>query len=105
MRRLEKLWPIFGQKSATFRWHWHSQLEIDGRIRRIHRERQDADHGTAFRRDELLDAVQTTLDFDTRSASLSNEARVKPWLQARPATLGAAARIPGVTRSGIDRSC
>jgi len=60
-------------------------------------ERQEADI-RAFRRDETL-LLPTELDYDA-VGSLSNEIRQK--LKAvRPATLGAAGRISGVTPAAL----
>lgn len=59
--------------------------------------RQDADI-RAFRRDEGL-ALPVGLDYDA-VAGLSNEVREK-LKQASPATLGAAARVPGVTPAAL----
>ena len=59
--------------------------------------RQDADI-RAFRRDEGL-TLPNDLDYDAVSG-LSNEVREK-LKQARPATLGAAARVPGVTAAAL----
>ena len=60
-------------------------------------QRQDADV-EAFRRDEALE-FPDDLDFKVVSG-LSNEARAK-LTEARPATLGAAARISGVTPAAL----
>jgi tRNA uridine 5-carboxymethylaminomethyl modification enzyme len=60
-------------------------------------QRQQADI-LAFRRDEAL-ALPPELDFDT-VGSLSTEVREK-LRRARPATLGAAARISGVTPAAL----
>src|SRR5690606_37432153 len=59
--------------------------------------RQDADI-RAFRRDEAL-ALPGDVDYGA-IAGLSNEVRSK-LAAARPATLGAAARIPGVTPAAL----
>jgi tRNA uridine 5-carboxymethylaminomethyl modification enzyme len=72
------------------------QIEIEARYRG-YLERQDADI-RAFRRDESL-TLPAALDYDT-VGSLSAEVRQK--LQAaRPATLGAAGRISGVTPAAL----
>ena len=60
-------------------------------------DRQDADI-RAFRRDEAL-ALPEDLNFD-QIPGLSNEVRLK-LAEARPATLGVAARIPGVTPAAV----
>ena len=61
-------------------------------------ERQTADI-RAFRRDETL-RLPVDLDY-AAVGSLSNEIREK-LDRARPATLGAAARIPGVTPAAVN---
>ncbi len=72
------------------------QLEIGGRYTG-YIERQSADIH-AYRKDEAL-VLPSNLDFG-QIGGLSNEARLK--LQAaRPATLGAAARIPGITPAAL----
>ncbi len=90
--KLSKLWPEVGEIPIEL----HRQLEIDagysGYI-----ERQDADV-EAFRRDEALE-FPNDLDFEFVTG-LSNEARTK-LVEARPATLGAAARISGVTPAAL----
>ena len=60
-------------------------------------DRQQADI-TAFRKDEAL-ALPDGLDYG-RIGGLSNEMREKLGT-ARPATLGAASRIPGVTPAAL----
>ena len=72
------------------------QLEIEGRYAG-YLKRQEADI-EAFRRDESL-AIPADIDFD-RIGGLSTEIRTK-LAQARPATLGAAGRIPGVTPAAL----
>jgi tRNA uridine 5-carboxymethylaminomethyl modification enzyme len=72
------------------------QLEIDGRYAG-YLERQEADI-RAFRRDEAL-RLPADLDYDG-IGSLSLEIREK-LRSARPATLGAAARISGVTPAAL----
>jgi tRNA uridine 5-carboxymethylaminomethyl modification enzyme len=60
-------------------------------------ERQEADI-RAFRKDEAF-SLPDSLDYD-EVGGLSNEVRQK-LAAARPATLGAAARIPGITPAGL----
>jgi tRNA uridine 5-carboxymethylaminomethyl modification enzyme len=60
-------------------------------------ERQEADI-RAFKRDEMLE-IPETLDFQS-IPGLSNEVRAK-LSEARPATLGAAARISGITPGAL----
>jgi len=92
MDRLASLWP----ELAAIEPGVARQLEIEaGYAGYI--ERQDADI-LAFRRDEALE-IPGDLDFET-VLGLSTEARVK-LTAARPATLGAAARISGVTPAAL----
>jgi tRNA uridine 5-carboxymethylaminomethyl modification enzyme len=90
--RLGAIWPeLLGLAPEIA-----EQMEIDGRYSG-YLKRQEADV-VAFRRDENL-ALIPDLDYD-RVASLSNEVRQK--LKAvRPATLGAAGRIPGMTPAAL----
>jgi tRNA uridine 5-carboxymethylaminomethyl modification enzyme len=90
--RLSRVWPELGGLPADLA----EQVEIDGRYAG-YLERQEADV-RAFRRDESL-ALPPDLDFD-RVGSLSNEMRQK-LTAARPPTLGAAGRIPGVTPAAL----
>lgn len=76
--------------------HVASQLEIDARYE-VYMKRQESDIA-AFRRDEAV-KLPLTLDFSGISG-LSNEVRSK-LEEARPATLGAAARISGVTPAAL----
>jgi tRNA uridine 5-carboxymethylaminomethyl modification enzyme len=68
------------------------QIEIDAHYAG-YLERQEADIH-AFRRDEALE-LPADLDYGA-VASLSNEVR-QLLERARPATLGAASRLPGMT--------
>jgi tRNA uridine 5-carboxymethylaminomethyl modification enzyme len=72
------------------------QLETEARYRG-YLDRQDADI-RAFRRDEAL-CLPADLDYGA-IGSLSIEVRVK-LTATRPATLGAAARISGVTPAAL----
>ncbi|MBY0429778.1 MAG: tRNA uridine-5-carboxymethylaminomethyl(34) synthesis enzyme MnmG, partial [Rhodospirillales bacterium] len=92
LERLAVLWPeITGIPADVV-----EQLEIEGRYAG-YLERQQADI-LAFRRDESL-VLPDDLDYAS-IGSLSNEIRLK-LVQARPATLGAASRIPGVTPAAL----
>jgi tRNA uridine 5-carboxymethylaminomethyl modification enzyme len=72
------------------------QIEIDS-LYAGYMGRHEADI-KAFRKDE---ALQLPVDLDyAKVGSLSNEVRTK-LTQARPRTLGAAARIPGVTPAAV----
>ena len=89
---------LFHQSNRT-RESWKDvaeQLEIDGRYAG-YLKRQEADIH-AFRRDEAL-LLPVDLDYDA-VLSLSTEVREKLKL-ARPATLGAAGRISGVTPAAL----
>ena len=90
--RLATLWPRLARIGPDIA----AQLEIEARYRGYIR-RQDADI-RAFRRDESL-ALPADLDFDTLPG-LSAEARLK-LARARPATIGAAARLSGVTPAAL----
>jgi tRNA uridine 5-carboxymethylaminomethyl modification enzyme len=90
--RLTGIWPELQGLAPEIA----EQMEIDGRYAG-YLKRQAADV-MAFRRDEDLTLVPD-LDYD-RIAALSTEARQK-LKSARPATLGAAGRIPGVTPAAL----
>ncbi len=92
MERLAAVWPELGAIAPEIA----EQLEIEARYTG-YLERQEADI-RAFRRDESLH-LPADLDFDAIPA-LSAEARSK-LAHARPATLGAAARISGVTPAAL----
>jgi tRNA uridine 5-carboxymethylaminomethyl modification enzyme len=92
MHRLAAVWP----ELSSIRPDIAEQLEIDGRYAG-YIERQEADI-RSFRRDEAL-RLPTSLDYQV-IGSLSAEIRGK--LQAaRPETLGAAARVSGVTPAAL----
>jgi tRNA uridine 5-carboxymethylaminomethyl modification enzyme len=86
------LWPELASIAADIA----EQLTIDARYAGyLARQRQDIG---AYRRDEAL-SLPDDLDYDA-IGSFSNEVRQK--LQAhRPATLGQAARISGVTPAAL----
>ncbi len=86
------LWPEFSDLSADVA----EQIEIDGRYAG-YLERQEADI-RAFRRDESL-ALPDDIDY-AAIGSLSTEIRQKLGA-ARPANLGAAARVSGVTPAAL----
>jgi tRNA uridine 5-carboxymethylaminomethyl modification enzyme len=90
--RLAEIWPELAGLPAGIT----EQIEIDARYAG-YVERQDADI-RAFRRDEAL-ALPGNLDVDS-IGSLSAEIRQK-LRQIRPSTLGAAARIPGMTPAAL----
>jgi tRNA uridine 5-carboxymethylaminomethyl modification enzyme len=92
LARLAGVWPELAAISGVVA----EQIEIDCRYA-AYIQRQEADI-RAFRRDE---ALALPMDLDYRAVgSLSNEVRQKLDL-ARPATLGAASRIPGVTPAAV----
>jgi len=90
--RLSQIWPALGQ----IRGDVAEQLEIDARYAG-YIERQEADI-QAFRRDEAL-RLPRDLDY-SGIGSLSSEIRAKLGA-AQPETLGAAARISGVTPAAL----
>jgi tRNA uridine 5-carboxymethylaminomethyl modification enzyme len=90
--RLTGIWPGLQGLAPEIA----EQMEIDGRYAG-YLKRQEADV-VAFRRDEDL-SLAPDLDYD-RVASLSTEVRQK-LKTVRPATLGAAGRIPGVTPAAL----
>ena len=92
LETLASVWPELGGYSASVR----EQLEIDGRYAG-YMDRQEADI-LAFRRDEALH-LPDHLDY-AHIGGLSTEMRLK-LTEARPATLGAAARIAGVTPAAL----
>lgn len=89
---LLRLWP----QLQALRSDVAEQLEIEGRYAG-YLDRQTADIA-AFRRDESL-AIPDDLDYAS-VGSLSAEIRLK-LDKARPATLGAASRIPGMTPAAL----
>ena len=92
LARLEAVWPQIAGWPAFAR----EQIEIDGAYHG-YLERQDADVAL-FRRDEAL-SLPADLDY-ARLGGLSTEVKEK-LAAVRPATLGQAARIEGVTPGAI----
>src|SRR6266446_1408640 len=92
LARLAKIWPELGSEAPEIA----EQLEIDARYAG-YLERQERDIA-AFRRDEAL-LLPSDLDY-LAVGSLSREISGK-LAAARPATLGAAARISGVTPAAL----
>jgi tRNA uridine 5-carboxymethylaminomethyl modification enzyme len=92
MARLAAIWPELAAIAPDIA----EQLEIDARYAG-YIDRQSADI-LAFRRDEAL-LLPDDLDYDA-IGSLSSEIRLK-LSAARPATLGAASRISGVTPAAL----
>jgi tRNA uridine 5-carboxymethylaminomethyl modification enzyme len=90
--RLTGIWPELQALSSEIA----EQMEIDGRYAGY--LKRQADDVVAFRRDEDL-ALAPDLDYD-RVASLSTEVRQK-LKTVRPATLGAAGRIQGMTPAAL----
>lgn len=89
---LSAIWPELSEIKAPIR----EQIEIDA-LYAGYMARQSAEI-EAFRKDEAL-KLPETLDY-SQIGGLSNEVRQKLEL-ARPATLGAASRIPGVTPAAV----
>jgi tRNA uridine 5-carboxymethylaminomethyl modification enzyme len=89
---LSRIWPEFGYSNRKIR----EQLEIDAQYAG-YLGRQEADI-LAFRRDEGL-ALPADLDYGA-IVGLSNEMRQK-LTAIRPATLGQAARVDGVTPAAL----
>jgi tRNA uridine 5-carboxymethylaminomethyl modification enzyme len=89
---MARVWPQLHALSPTAR----EQLEIDA-LYSGYLERQEADI-VAFRKDEDL-RLPTDLDYGA-VGGLSNEMREK-LSAARPATLGQAGRIEGVTPGAL----
>ncbi|MDE1904374.1 MAG: tRNA uridine-5-carboxymethylaminomethyl(34) synthesis enzyme MnmG, partial [Alphaproteobacteria bacterium] len=92
LARLSVIWP----ELAAIPRPIAAQLEIDGRYSG-YLERQ-AEEIAAFRRDEAL-KLPSDLDYDA-IGSLSAEIRLK-LRASRPETLGAAARVSGVTPAAL----
>jgi len=90
--RIAGYWPALQGLEPGLR----AQLEIDA-IYAGYLERQEAEIAS-FRKEEDM-ALPDSLDYDA-IGSLSNEMRQK-LAAARPATLGAAGRIPGVTPAAL----
>ncbi|HEX2753372.1 MAG TPA: tRNA uridine-5-carboxymethylaminomethyl(34) synthesis enzyme MnmG [Alphaproteobacteria bacterium] len=90
---LRSIWP---EELADTEYDIAEQVEIDARYAG-YIQRQESDI-QAFRRDEAL-ALPKDLDYG-RVGSLSNEMQLK-LRQHAPDTLGAAARIPGVTPAAL----
>ena len=91
-RRLAAVWPELAQIAPEI----GAQLAIDCRYAG-YLARQDADI-RSFRRDEAL-TLPPDLDYD-RIGGLSTEARQR-LAAARPTTLGAAERLPGITPAAL----
>ena len=92
MEQLATIWPALNDLDPAIA----EQLAIDAQYSG-YLDRQDADI-KAFKKDEALQ-LPATLDYDA-IGSLSNEVRNR-LKTARPATLGAAARLPGVTPAAV----
>ncbi|MFZ4541495.1 MAG: tRNA uridine-5-carboxymethylaminomethyl(34) synthesis enzyme MnmG [Rickettsiales bacterium] len=90
--QLSEIWP----QLKNFRADIREQVEIDS-VYRSYLARQQADI-ELFKLDEQLQ-IPDSLDYDI-VGSLSNEIRLKLKV-AKPPTLGAASRIPGVTPAAI----
>ena len=92
LERLGGIWP----ELKDFRADIAEQIAIEGRYAGyLERQKEDM---TAFRRDEAL-KLGERIDYNDVKG-LSNEVRAK-LQESRPATLGAAARISGVTPAAL----
>jgi len=89
---LATIWPTMSAWRADIR----EQVEIEA-LYKSYLERQQSDIAS-FKEEEQL-ALPDWLDYDA-VGSLSNEIRSK-LKQTRPATIGAASRIPGVTPAAL----
>ncbi|MBM6593922.1 tRNA uridine-5-carboxymethylaminomethyl(34) synthesis enzyme MnmG [Microvirga pudoricolor] len=89
---LSRIWPHLGQASAKVR----ERLKTDATYA-VYLERQDADIA-AYRRDEAI-VLRSDIDFKALPG-LSNEIKLK-LETVRPATLGQAARIEGITPAAL----
>jgi tRNA uridine 5-carboxymethylaminomethyl modification enzyme len=92
MMRLAALWPDLAALTPAV----SAQLEIEAHYA-VYLDRQQADI-EAYRRDEALE-LSPDLDYGLVKG-FSNEVREK-LINHRPATLGAAARIPGITPAAL----
>ena len=92
LAKLAEIWPALGEMPADVA----EQLEIES-LYAGYIERQKADI-VAFRRDEALE-IPADLDYGL-VPGLSTEVREK-LVRARPATLGQAARLSGVTPAAL----
>jgi tRNA uridine 5-carboxymethylaminomethyl modification enzyme len=92
LARLAEIWPELGRLAPPVA----RQVEIEGRYQG-YLARQEADI-RAFRKDEAL-ALPADLDYG-RVGGLSTEIQ-QLLTKSRPATLGAAGRLPGVTPAAV----
>ena len=90
---LARIWPELGGVAAR---HSSSSCEIDAQYAG-YLDRQDADI-LAFRRDESL---TLPADLDYRPFAAFRPKSGRSWSRIRPATLGQAARIDGVTPAAL----
>ncbi len=90
--RLSEIWPTLKE----FRSDIREQIEIES-VYKSYLARQQSDI-ELFKMDEQL-TIPDSLDYDS-VGSLSNEIKIK-LKHAKPVTLGAASRIPGVTPAAI----
>jgi tRNA uridine 5-carboxymethylaminomethyl modification enzyme len=92
MGALARLWPELSEMEPEIAMQLEIEAQYSGYL-----ERQEADI-RSFKRDESLE-ITPDLDFHA-IAGLSNEVRSK-LDECRPATLGAAARISGITPAAL----
>lgn len=92
LTRLAALWPELGQWTGVVAEQIAIEAHYDGYLQRLEADIR------AFRRDEEI-ALDPALDYG-QVGGLTTEVRDK-LAAARPASLGAAARIPGVTPAAM----
>ena len=92
IERLAAIWPELAELPGTL----GALIETEAKYRG-YQERQEADVA-AYRRDEAL-RLPAALEY-AEIGGLSTEAR-EALDAARPATLGAAARLPGITPAAL----
>jgi tRNA uridine 5-carboxymethylaminomethyl modification enzyme len=90
---LVKIWPEMNEIKADI----INQLKIEATYS-VYLEKQQADI-IAFKKDESL-LIPFDFDYNSPEVSLSNESRVK-FTAIRPANIGAASRIPGITPAAV----
>ncbi|MDB2414422.1 tRNA uridine-5-carboxymethylaminomethyl(34) synthesis enzyme MnmG [Rickettsiales bacterium] len=90
---LEKIWPDINSIDKEV----SQQIEINQLYKSfLEKQKTEID---SFKKDESI-KIPSDIDYNSTAISLSNEVRAK-LSQARPVTLGAAGRIPGITPAAI----
>jgi len=92
MTVLERFWPELAKLRPDVARHFEIEAQYEGYLRRQRAEIK------AFRSEEAL-SLPIELDFD-EIAGLSREARAR-LTESRPATMAAAARLPGMTPAAL----